>query len=111
MIPAALWRALLAVAAAVTAWLLLAPSPPEPPGPAGIADLGAHVALFAADAVLASLAFRGTPRWRLWIALVAFGAVAEVVQGLVGRTPSALDLLADGVGAAAVWLVPRAARQ
>lgn len=103
------WKALAAIAfLGATAALLdprggaLGPSFP-------FADKAQHVALFAALALLAAFAYRDKPRWGIFAALVLYGAAVELAQARVGRHPELLDLAADALGAAAVWLLPRRA--
>ena len=95
--------ALLFVAALVV--LLLGPGTPlerEIIGLDKLAHFGAFGGLLWSFGVL----FRRQPRALLAIYAIGFGALAEVVQGLVGRDASWLDLLADALGvlvALAVW--------
>ena len=95
--------ALLFVTALVV--LLLGPGTPlerEIVGLDKLAHLGAFGGLLWSFGVL----FRRQPRAFLAVYAIGFGALAEVVQGLVGRDASWLDLIADAVGvlvALVVW--------
>lgn len=92
--------------------VLLAPLPPagaeveDIPG----VDKLTHAVLFAGLALVAGRAYRDRPRWGIFAALVFYGGCIEIAQGRTGRTPELLDLLADAVGAAAVFLSPREPR-
>lgn len=99
------WRgAFFAVLLAAT-WLLLRPSAGGPdPFPGW--DKLAHALLFAGLALLAARAYRGHPRWGVFAALAVYGACVEIAQLRVGRSGEVLDLAADAVGAAAVFLLP-----
>lgn len=68
-------------------------------------DKVVHAGIYAVLAGLWTLALG--PRWALcWLLATGFGAVDEVHQGFVpGRSRDVLDLLADGVGAAAMLVV------
>ena len=95
----------LSALAAMLALLSLMLSPPvQLPGPENWTDKAAHVVGFFTIA----LALQVVPVWRnrLGAALLAvvLGALVEIVQGEIGRDRSALDLLADAVGAGLAWL-------
>lgn len=66
-----------------------------------------HVALFALLAMLAALAYQDKPRWGIFLALVLYGAAVELAQARTGRSPELLDLVADALGAAVVFLLRR----
>lgn len=84
----------------------------------GSADKLAHVAAFAALALLLAVAWRlSTGRlparhlpW-LWLIVVLYGAIEEITQPLVNRMASPIDWLADALGAllglAVFWIWPR----
>ena len=72
-----------------------------------LADKVQHVVLFAALALLAALAWRDKPRWGIFAALVVYGAAIELAQSRTGRSGELLDLAADALGAAAVFLLSR----
>ena len=80
---------------------------PDPQG-SGVrvpgADKVVHAVLFALLAATARLRF-GAVRPVL-VAVLAYAALSEVVQAVVlsGRSGDALDLVADGAGAAAGWV-------
>ena len=78
-------------------------------------DKRSHLAGFALLAVLATIAFRRQPAWRVLPAVVMLAASTETLQGFtVMREPDLLDLRADLLGAvlgvAAAWLAGRAWR-
>lgn len=103
------WRLLFLAAVAGALALLLVPLPPAEPGPPGTPHLDkvVHLALFAAQGFTGARAFPGRPG-RLFAALVALGAATELAQAFVpGRSPGALDLAADAVGALAAFLPRR----
>jgi VanZ family protein len=95
----------LSALAAMLGLLSLMLSPPvHLPGPENWTDKTAHVVGFFTIA----LALQVVPVWRnrLGAALLAvvLGALVEIVQGEIGRDRSALDLLADAIGAGLAWL-------
>lgn len=66
----------------------------------GFTDLQAHALAFFA---LTLLMFLVAPRWRrgdLAIAVLSFGVLVEMAQGLTGRSMSLADLAADALGVA-----------
>ena len=71
----------------------------------GLSDKAAHaVAFFAATTGLFLIA----PGWRrgdIALYAIGFGVLVELMQGLTGRSMSATDVMADGVGIA-VALIP-----
>lgn len=94
--------ALIFVAALVV--LLLGPGTPlerEVVGLDKVAHFGAFGGLLWSFGVL----FRRQPRTLLAVYAIAFGAVTEVTQGLLGRDASWLDLLADALGVGVALLV------
>lgn len=96
---AALWPALFWLAVGLTAWFAL--MPPQGAGePTFGWDKTDHLLAFGAMAVLACLAWPRLPWVRVLAALVAYGMLIEALQALVpGREASALDVLADALGA------------
>lgn len=67
----------------------------------GFTDLQAHALAFFA---LTLLTFLVAPRWRrsdLALAVLSFGVLVELAQGLTGRSMSVADLTADALGVAA----------
>ena len=78
----------------------------------------AHAPVFA---IFAALLIGGLLRWRrrntialsilVWLGVVGFGFLTEIVQGLVGRHPSWHDVKTDALGAAAgiLWVLGRSA--
>lgn len=66
-----------------------------------------HAAIFAVLALLGGRAYGDRPRWGVVAALVVYGACIEVAQARVGRSFEILDILADGAGALAAFLLPR----
>jgi VanZ family protein len=94
-LPALAWAALLIVASSIPDVGDRLPSALRFPG----SDLVAHFFVYG---VLGALLARATGRW--WPALLlasAFGALDELYQGTVpGRQPSAVDWVADTLGAA-----------
>ncbi|SPA40324.1 conserved hypothetical protein [Cupriavidus taiwanensis] len=103
------WRLLFwASAAAVLALSLM---PPTQPLPTTGWDKANHALGFALLGLLGARAYAARG-WLLWLGLVAYGGVIELLQGQTGyREADWLDLLADMVGVAAamalVWLVRR----
>jgi hypothetical protein len=81
------------------------PQPLELPG--NPSDKLLHMAAFAALTLLGALAYPRLPLLKLALALSAFGAGIELVQGLpaVGRHREFLDWVADSAAVAAVILV------
>ncbi|MEO1038993.1 MAG: VanZ family protein [Pseudomonadota bacterium] len=75
-----------------------------------------HIAAFAALTLLIRGGWPNTHRGWVIGVLVLYGALIELVQStdLVGRTPSILDLIANGIGMALglalAWLLGRTAR-
>ncbi len=91
----AFWSCLVAVAV-----LSLMPTDFLPPPVLSLWDKAQHAAGFAALTVLGLMAFPQRP-WRLFLALLLFGAAIEVAQAATGwRQGDVLDLLADAVGIA-----------
>jgi VanZ family protein len=88
-------RGVFAVVVLISFAVLFAPASDVPHAPPGV-DKIVHATLFA------SLGFSG--RWAgigravLAGALVGYGAVSEIVQGLIGRDAAVGDLIADSVG-------------
>jgi hypothetical protein len=85
---------LFAVFVLVSFAVLFTPAPEVPSGPEGV-DKVIHLALFAALAV--SGRYAGIPARVLAPALVAYGGVSELLQGLPGldRSTSLVDWAAD----------------
>lgn len=94
---------LLAVAGFVL-WGSLTPRPPSLG--AGVSDKVQHFVAYFALALLAFAAW-GRRSLRVGLAVLTFGLLIEVLQGLehVGRSASALDGLADAGGVALAWLL------
>ena len=95
------WRVLLLVLVLVVAWFAFAPVRLDDGGLP--LDKLRHVAAFATLAWVAMVAWAGVPRLaaRVALALLAYGAFIEAVQGrLDGRHASGWDLLADALGIA-----------
>ena len=103
------WRGALVVALLAVTWLLLAPSPAAVGPAVPYADKLQHVVLFAGLGLLAARAYDRHPRWALACAVVLYGACIELAQLGTTRSFELLDIAADGVGALAVFLVPRRA--
>ena len=101
------WATVFLVGLAMTSILLLWPHAPVPPRAGRWVDKLAHLGMFACLGLAAALALPRAPRWRLVLALALYGALVELVQPAVGRNREALDLVADALGAAAAWLIPR----
>lgn len=102
-----LWKAALFVALLAATWLLLSTAGPD----ADVfphADKLLHALLFAGLAIPARYAYPANPAWGIAAALLLYGIAIEVAQARVpGRSSDALDVLADAVGASAVFLLPR----
>lgn len=85
-------------AAAVVGWGELTPHPPA--FTQHIWDKAEHFTAYFGLALLATVAW-GLKRSLIlvYVAIVAFGGVLEVLQGFTGRDPDVLDELANGLGA------------
>lgn len=97
------WRVLLALTMAAILGLSL--MPPSPDMPTTGWDKSNHVLGFA---VLAWIGMQAWPQrsGRLLVALLAYGALIELLQSLTTtRSAEWLDLLADGVGLACGYAV------
>lgn len=99
------WRLALLLLLCVGTWLALVPAPPRQ------ATLGwdklNHAVAFAMLAALGALGFAHA-RVRIALALLAYGALIEVLQSFTPtRTAEWLDLLADVLGIAAGMLLTR----
>jgi VanZ family protein len=95
------WRVLLLGLMLVVSWFAFAPVRFDDDGLP--LDKLRHVAAFAVLAWVAMVAWAGTPKLALRVAigLLAYGLFIEAVQGrLDGRHASGWDLLADAVGVA-----------
>lgn len=107
------WRIVLLVLVLVVAWFALVPLPPRA-FTTGWDKLN-HASAFAALALSARLAFPAARAagWRIAVALLAYGALIEIVQLFVpGRESEWADLLGDGVGVGigmvlATWVLAR----
>ena len=88
-------RGAFAVAILVSLAVLFAPADDVPFAPAGVDKL-VHASLFAVLALTGRWA--GTARGVLATVLVLYGAVSEVLQGLIGRDAAVGDWLADVAG-------------
>ncbi|MDT7835281.1 VanZ family protein [Aquabacterium sp. OR-4] len=98
-----LWRSLLCALLLLVSWLALNPMPP-PSANLGWDKLN-HAAAFAALAFCTSRSRCGGMAPGLG-ALLAYGALIELVQSVVpGRQGELADLVADGLGALAGWLI------
>lgn len=109
----ALWRAWLGALVAASLWAFLSPAVPPlsgAGGPPGL-DKAGHAGLFAALTVAALGSVSGR-RARLALALLAYGALVELVQSFLPlRSADGWDLVADAVGIALGFAAWRAARQ
>jgi len=92
---APLSRGVFAVVVLVSLAVLFAPASDVPSAPPGV-DKIVHASLFFALAI--SGRWAGVGRGVLAGALVAYAAVSEVVQGMVGRDAAVGDLVADVAG-------------
>ncbi len=98
---------------AALVWLSLTPSPPAMPAGLLSWDKFQHAAAYGMLTLLAGWAFAQfigdvRRRWRRAVAVsVAIGLLLEVAQGVFTtyRTAEVGDLLADCIGAAAVYLI------
>ena len=88
-------RGVFAVVVLVSLAVLFAPSSDVPAAPPGV-DKIVHASLFLALAL--SGRWAGIGRGVLAGALVPYGAVSEVVQGMIGRDAAVGDLVADVSG-------------
>jgi len=83
---------------AVLAVLVLSLIPPEPYVPTTGWDKANHMLAFA---VLMVAGWRAYPRrpWLVWLGLLAFGGLIEILQSLTPyRSAEGWDLLADAIG-------------
>ena len=106
-------RGVFAVAILISLAVLFAPADDVPFAPPGVDKL-VHASLFAALALTGRWA--GVSRVVLAAVLVLYGAVSEVIQGMIGRDAAVGDWLADVVGLllgllAWQWLARRADRR
>ena len=101
------WKLAFYAALLAATWGLLTPSPPAIGEGIPFVDKLQHVVLFAALALLGTRAYADRPRWGIVAALVFYGACIEIAQLRSGRSFELLDILADAVGALAVYLAPR----
>jgi hypothetical protein len=106
-------RGAFAVAILVSLAVLFAPASDVPYAPVGV-DKIVHASLFAALALTGRWA--GASRVVLAPVLVLYGAVSEVIQGMIGRDAAVGDWLADVVGVLLgllvwQWLARRAAER
>ena len=68
-------------------------------GPFRMSDKGLHLLGFAFLAVWFSGQYAKRSLWRIGVGLIAFGALIELIQGMVSyRTAEWMDMYADGVG-------------
>lgn len=83
---------------------VLAVIPMPPAIPLVQSDYVLHGLVFALLSLLGGLAFPDTPRPRLWMGLVLFGGLIELVQALpaLHRDADWLDWVADSLAAALV---------
>jgi VanZ family protein len=101
MLPLRRWRFAFLLCLAVV--LVLALLPPRVLIPSTLWDKANHFLAFVTLAVLGLRSYPARARPVLW-ALLAYGALIEVLQALTGyRSAEWLDLLADGVGLTAGW--------
>lgn len=81
---------------------------PNPPDlPASPSDKTQHVVTFASLMIAGMFGFPRFPAWRLWLALVGFGALIELVQAIpvLHRDSDWIDLLVDAMAALGAWPV------
>lgn len=103
------WRVLFWFCAAAV--LVLSLMPPTQPLPTTGWDKTNHMLAFAVLGMLGRRAYPGRG-WRVWLGLVAYGGLIELLQGQTGyRDADWLDLLADSAGLVAGmaldWLLRR----
>ena len=89
---------------AFSLYVLFWPSPAGGGGPVG-ADKVVHAVLFLLLAATARLRFGG--RWPVLAVVLAYAGLSELVQAvaLAERSGDLYDLVADGLGALAGWLL------
>lgn len=102
-------RLLFALVVAGSLVVLFAPADDVPGGLPPGTDKVVHTALFAALAWSGLRAVAGPGA--VLAALTAYAVLSEVVQGLLGRSRSGTDVLADLVGLALGWLLWRRTRE
>lgn len=90
------WRFSLALLLCAVTWLALAPAPPKLLSTGW--DKLNHALAFSTLAVVAAMGFAAA-RWRIAAALLAYGGLIEILQGLLPpRQADLTDLLTDGLG-------------
>jgi len=103
--PRRLWASVGILLILLVLYLSLRPQPIEPP-PEGLDKFEHLLAYGVLMFWFAHLEPMRSGRWRLALALVAFGVAVECLQGLVGyRQFAVADMLANGLGVALGWLV------
>lgn len=113
---------LLAFPVMVCVSFIMASLPNPPDLPASPSDKTQHVLTFASLMSAGMLAFPRLSAVRLWLALVGYGALIELVQAIpaLHRDSDWVDLLVDAAAALAAgivmaavrrWLVPRRDRK
>jgi VanZ family protein len=94
-------------------WLSLTPQPPQIHHRLFGWDKFQHATAYGLLTFLAGRAFRFAPGRQPWnyalLVAICFGALMEILQGLMGlgRTAEFGDFLANSCGAGVVWLLAR----
>jgi VanZ family protein len=103
------WRLVLALLLGTVTWLALAPAPPRALSTGW--DKLNHVLAFSTLAIVATLGLMGA-WWRIAAALLAYGGLIELLQGLLPpREADLADLLSDGLGIAIGLLLAQGLRR
>lgn len=90
--------------------LLLVPMPPGAPFPVPHFDKLVHAILFFCVALPSVLVLPGRWHWTVWIVVVGYSGLMELVQPVFGRGADLLDLLANATGAALAVIAARVYR-
>ena len=99
------WKGALFVGLLGATWIFLAPDVPTAAGGIPFMDKLAHVGIFATLALVGARAYAEKPRWGIAAALLFYGVCIEIAQPRTGRAFDLLDIAADAVGCAAIFLV------
>ena len=102
------WRLMLVLLLCAVTWLALAPAPPRLLSTGW--DKLNHALAFSTLAVAAAMGFTAA-RWRIGAALLAYGALIELLQAfLPPRQADLADLMTDGLGIAIGLLLAQGLR-
>ena len=103
------WRLTLVLLLCAVTWLALAPAPPKLLSTGW--DKLNHLLAFSTLAIVTVMGF-GAAWWRIAAALLAYGGLIEILQGLLPpREADLADLLTDGLGIAIGLLLAQGLRR